>query len=183
MKEGIRYGKSRVRYANLGRHPEKLQVPKGSSFVPSTTSTTSVPCDGGNVGKQEQESRVEKGKPCYLEGQDVCNMIWKSADQGMKTWIRVKASRSSKRRSSPGQSTTSTTSVPCAGGNVGKSGPEKEVINSKNGNKKTQDRVVVKDKAYYRNIRLTRGQNTVNMISKKMEPHRFGFALMLGSAL
>ena len=64
------------------------------------------------------------------------------------------------------QCTTSTTHVLCADGKVGKSEREKDMINYKNCNHVTQERVVVKDKENYRNRRLKKGKNTVTLISK-----------------
>ena len=86
-----------------------------------------MPCDGGNVGRQEQENVIEEGKTCYLEGQDVCNLIWNRVDQGVKTWTEAKAVQSSLRVSVPIQSTTSTASVPCASRESGNVNRERRI--------------------------------------------------------
>ena len=69
-----------------------------SSPVPDTNRTSSVLCAGWESWKTERKQftlpksfgqLTTKSRACYQKGQELCDLIWKRADQGMKTWKRI----------------------------------------------------------------------------------------------
>ena len=93
---------------------QKGQLPNDLSLDPCTTSTISVHCADGKVGKGEQRNTTRKGKTCWLR------KFLMRQFRRMKTWIKTKIKGHSRAMNSPHtDSTVSTTSVHCAGGNTG----------------------------------------------------------------
>ena len=93
---------------------QKGQLPNGLSLDPCTTSTISVHCADGKVGKGEQRNTTRKGKTCWLR------KFLMRQFRRMKTWIKTKLKGHTRTISSPhAHSTVSTTPVHCAGGNAG----------------------------------------------------------------
>ena len=67
-------------------------IPKGSSIssnqqsVKNLTGTTSVQCAGWESEGQGQKPEKPVGEIWPIKKKSECNLIWKRADQGMKTW-------------------------------------------------------------------------------------------------
>ena len=101
------------------------------------------------------------------------DLIWKRADQGMKTWIKAKDLQTKTAKDAfPVQNTISTASVHCAGRDNGSIGQEPETVQKepatvKNDmcDKKEQKGLIVKDKAYYQN-RKRKATTTIEACDK-----------------
>ena len=57
--------------------------------VQNITGTTSVLCAGRESDNLGQKKDMLRNETCHTKGYEICNLIWKRADQGMKTWIKA----------------------------------------------------------------------------------------------